>query len=293
MKRLAIALSILRHVFVVEIIFPIRWQVFLFIRHFVKSPKYISQLPSPPIVISMTSYTQRFTFTRKSIKSLIMQNHSFSKIVLFLESRDFSSKATFDDLLKFNLEIREYKSNYRSYLKLIPALELYTNDLIVTADDDMYYNKNWLKELMSCHNQYPMDICGHRGVIATKLNSSEYTPYQTWKVVDVAGCQVNLFLTSSAGILYPPNIFDGTILDMELAMKLSPTNDDIWVYFNALKCQISSRLVSSTNRDPYYWIGSQTSALRHENVTEKLNDAIMNSMQKYFEQFLVIEEHNE
>lgn len=54
------------------------------------------------------------------------------------------------------------KKDIRSYKKLIPILKKYPNKIIVTADDDVIYKKDWLERLYKDHLKYPNYILVHR-----------------------------------------------------------------------------------------------------------------------------------
>ena len=43
---------------------------------------------------------------------------------------------------KFGLQIEYYEENIKSYTKLLPSLQKYPDDIIITVDDDAYYLPN-------------------------------------------------------------------------------------------------------------------------------------------------------
>ena len=59
------------------------------------------------------------------------------------------------------IENNENDGDIKSYRKLIPTLKKYPNNMIVTADDDLIYNKDWLEKLYKAHLKYPKDIVAH------------------------------------------------------------------------------------------------------------------------------------
>ena len=96
------------------------------------------------------------------------------KIVLYLMAQQFPSgkiPSYLEDLLTLNtfFEVRFYNQVIRSYTKLIPAIQDFPNDIIITIDDDVRYHKNMLKHLLSRHKKYPNAIIGHR-IRRIKLN---------------------------------------------------------------------------------------------------------------------------
>ena len=84
-------------------------------------------------------------------------------------------------LKKNGLTIKWCK-NIKSYKKLIPALQEYSNDIIITADDDIYYPENWLKILYETHKQHPENIIAHRSKKITLNDKKEISSYNNWQI---------------------------------------------------------------------------------------------------------------
>ena len=118
------------------------------------------------LIISLTSYPKRFKDVIHAIRSLMLQTLKANKIILWLSyeevpEQDKQLPKKLFDLKRFGLEIK-YCKNMRSFNKLLPTLELYPNADVVTADDDIYYRADWLKELYETHLKFPDDVCVHR-----------------------------------------------------------------------------------------------------------------------------------
>ena len=60
-------------------------------------------------------------------------------------------------LKRDGLEI-DWCENLGSYKKLIPALKKYSDVLICTADDDIAYPTDWLRQLLSSYVQHPNEL---------------------------------------------------------------------------------------------------------------------------------------
>jgi hypothetical protein len=243
--------------------------------------RYLNQAD---VVVSMTTYPKRFEFARRSLKSIIMQAQRPTRIILFLFADDYEKRDYFDSLLQYGVEIESYPENLKSFLKIIPVMERYSDDVIVSADDDMYYRKNWLSQLIEGSNRHPNSIVGHRGIRIAFDEKSGIQPYLNWRQERDEYFGPGVVLTSVGGILYPATIFSKFVLDMKLALALTPNNDDFWIYFVAVKENISQGVISSDNQDPYYWFGSQQLALWRTNVYENNNDKQLQKLINYFGQ---------
>ena len=134
-----------------------------------------------PIIVSITSYEERFSDLVISLYSLLNQKIKPDRIILWLSDEfegvnDLPYEIT--RFIKNGLEIRFVK-DIKSYTKAIYAFKEFPDAIIVTADDDVYYPSRWLEKLYHSYIAHPEDIQVHRahrvfmcdGVIA---------PYEKW-----------------------------------------------------------------------------------------------------------------
>ena len=94
------------------------------------------------IIVSLTSFPEALPFAAQAIRSILEGSVLPDKIVLYLTAQQFpGGKTTSDlqDLLNLNsiFEVRFYNQIIGSYTKLIPALQDFPNEIIVTVDDDV------------------------------------------------------------------------------------------------------------------------------------------------------------
>ena len=193
---------------------------------------------SGKVIVSLTSYKQRINEVKYTIYSLLNQSFPPDKLILWLDEDSFPQreKNLPRDLLKFKsfgLTI-DWCENLRPYKKLIPALEKYPDDIIVTADDDIFYRPDWLKILYDEHLNNPDCVIAHRAHRLRLDEQGNLLPYTSWHFeINSTPPTSRLssyrnFVTSGAGALYKRKFFDGDILKRELFTKLSPLADDIW-----------------------------------------------------------------
>lgn len=187
-----------------------------------------------PVIVSLTSYPGRIDIVHKTIKTLLNQSFKPNKIILWLADEQFPNHVipnTLNELLQYGLDIM-WCDNIRSYKKLIPALELYPDAIIVTADDDNYYSKNWLEKLIDSYKMYPTAISAHK-VTKFYMDNDEWT----WNAGGRDYYNTPSFLNKLVGVggvLYPPKCLYKDIDNRDLFMKLASTNDDQWFWFMAI-----------------------------------------------------------
>lgn len=189
-----------------------------------------------PVIVSLTSYEERFDDLVISLYSIFRQTLKPDRIILWL-SDEFKS---LNDLpyeitrfLKNGLEICFVK-DIRSYTKVIYAFREFKDSVIITADDDIYYPKDWLEKLYYSYIAHPEDIQLHRAHRVI-LKNGQIQPYETWrKHVEEESARYDNFLTGVGGVLYPPACFSNEVLREDIFLKYAPYADDIWLWVMAL-----------------------------------------------------------
>lgn len=193
------------------------------------------------IIVSLTSFPAAAEYAVLAIKSILNGSFQPDKLVLYLTYEQFKECGIPEDLkslAKENdiFEIRDYPRDLRSYRKLIPALKDFPDAVIVTIDDDVYYDKNMLRDLVELHRQYPDAIIANRAKIADPSK-----PYRKWKklrwydfLTDKIKINSRIIQTGVGGVLYPPHSLKAEMLDEDIFMKLAPTTDDIWFWAAAI-----------------------------------------------------------
>lgn len=234
------------------------------------------------LIVSLTSFPPRFKKLHLTLKCLLNQDTVPDKIILWVAENDF--KLLPNSVIKLqkhnDFEIQTCE-DLKSGKKIIPSIELYPSSFVVTADDDLFYSREWLSELCGNWDGNNNHIYAHRVHHIRKIDEV-LVPYQNWDF-DIKS---NLpspfnFATGCGGVLYPPNSLNSMVLDKELYMRLCPKQDDIWLYWMA---QLNGSQVINT---PYQfqmipWLGSEKSGLASENLSNKQNDKCINKMMAHY-----------
>ena len=200
-----------------------------------------------PLIISITSYNERFDELSLALYSLLNQSVKPDRVILWLSDE-------YQDLMELPYEITRYVKNgleirfvrdIKSYTKIIYALKEFSDSIIVTADDDIYYPKNWLENLYYSYIAYPDDIQVHRAH-RVKFKAGRLLPYEQWeKHVKEESARYDNFLTGVGGVLYPPNCFKKEVFREDVFLKYAPNADDIWLWVMALLSNRKIRVVKN------------------------------------------------
>lgn len=192
------------------------------------------------IIVSLTSFPQRMYDIHFGIYSLLTQSLKPDMVILWLGEDKFPNKEKdlpkdIIKLMSYGLTVRFCK-DIRSYTKLIPALREFPNDIIVTADDDIFYEKNWLKLLYNEYLKVPNAIHCHRanGITFTKGEIDADKKWISPNKMKSSGASFTHFLTGVGGVLYPPNCLYKDVLNEEKYLECAPRHDDAWFWAMAV-----------------------------------------------------------
>ena len=216
------------------------------------------------LVVSLTSYPKRFDVLHLTIKSLLAQDMAADVVVLWVAH---------DDLRKLPQNVRALEErgltiratdDLRSYKKIIPALEAYGDAFIVTADDDVYYPRRWLRTFCEAYSANEREVLCYRAH-RILLDEHGVAPYADWtfEITDTEPA-ADIFFTGVGGVFYPPGIFHADVADQARLMELCPSTDDVWLNWMVRLGGARIRKVGPRLRF-HEWGGSQAVALQNTN----------------------------
>jgi hypothetical protein len=240
------------------------------------------QQPNPlpsPLVISLTSYPRRFENLHLTLKCLLSQTIRPDRVILWIAENELHLlPKNVTRLKKRGLEIH-VTHDIKSYKKILPTLDLCPDAYIATADDDLYYPPDWLKDLVEGTGEAV--IACHRAHEITFFQTGGFRPYAEWNVdIKKRGIYPMIFPTAGAGALYPPGILSHSAMERQMGLELCPHGDDIWLYWIGTRNGAKYRTVGEW-RMLVEWPGSQGEALWFENVRGR-NDEQIRKMVDYF-----------
>ena len=238
-----------------------------------------------PLIITLTSYPPRFTHLGKTLRSLLDQTVAADGVVLWLAHGDVDTLPNdVRELEAHGLEIKAC-DDLRSYKKLIPALREDPDRYFVTADDDIYYPRDWLAGLVDTASKNPNSVAAWRARVAPITEEDTFVAYRDWPLANehsaVVDSRHRLFPTGMGGVLYPPYAFDTQITDEHLFKELAPQGDDIWFFWMARLAGTEQKLVKN-GCDFLEWPTAQSNALYIGNAVGDGNDRQLAAMSRYF-----------
>lgn len=238
------------------------------------------------IIVTFTSFPERFPNIHLCIKSLLFQSVKPDKIVLYLgcDSSNDDIEKYLKKYEKYGLTIiKDSEKNIRSHKKYFYALSQFENYIVITVDDDLIYPKDMIESLIKKYIEYPDCIIGRR-VHKIVYDNDNISKYKDWveECSNVKGPSHELFVTTGAGTLFPPKMKKDDLLNLDLIYELCPTADDVWINFIAIKNNIKRVWAENKLQMPTTIEKSQEISLVKVNVGENLNDKYVEKIVKKF-----------
>lgn len=199
-------------------------------------------MKKPRIIVSLTSFPAAIGLVPGAVRSILGGSVLPDRLVLYLAAPQFPGRVAPEEIAALAVEnplfeVRWCELDIRSYKKLVPALADFPDDIIITVDDDLRFERRMVEMLLKRHAEYPDAIVGHRVRRIEFDRECRLKPYRQWKrykewrflTRSLKPAYGNL-MTGGAGGLYPPRSLDPEMLDPDLFMSMAPTVDDIWFW---------------------------------------------------------------
>ncbi|WP_294161220.1 hypothetical protein [uncultured Clostridium sp.] len=239
------------------------------------------------VIVSLTSIPSRIGTLHYVIKSLLIQTYKPNKIILWLAKEDFSENIILPkELLKLvgnRFEIK-WCENIKPHKKYFYTMKENYDSIIITVDDDGFYRRNLIKDLMNSYKKYPNYISctrAHKMVFKNK----QIIEYNQWdyETKEFNKPSNHIFATGVGGVLYPPKCFDNRAFNKEEIYKLCLNADDVWL--KAMEILNGRLVVAIPSTKTKYVVGIYNSEKFHlskNNVLNSNNDKyIKNVFEKY------------
>ena len=196
-----------------------------------------------PANVSLTTYGKRISTVWKTIETIASGTVRPRRLILWLNDAAVMADppATLRRLQARGLEIR-LCADYGPHKKYFP----YVRDILphapdttlVTVDDDAYYPRTWLEELLTAHR--PGEVTTFR---ARVRNAG---PYGSWPVCTRDEAPPYVFATGVSGVAYPPELLRVLRARGDAFMQVCPRADDFWLHYAAVATGVPIRQVRKT-----------------------------------------------
>lgn len=243
------------------------------------------------IIVSLTSFPTRIKAVSQAIETILDQTWMPDRVTLWLADSQFPRREA--ELPHELLALRScgleifWTKDIKSYKKLVPALKAFPHEVIVTADDDLLYPRDWLEVLARAYLKDPRSIQACRAHEISFLDENTLAPYASWeKEIGPRAPSFNNFLTGVGGVLFPPKALHSDVLDESAFTALCPRGDDIW--FWAMAARNGTKINVPVKSFPLRHIkGTQEVSLWRDNVDGGENDRALTRVLKAYPEILL------
>jgi O-antigen/teichoic acid export membrane protein len=220
------------------------------------------------LVVSLTSYGKRIRTVYLAIESIGRGRLRPSRIILWLDDRTAfeNPPATIRRLVQRGLEVK-LCDNYGPHKKYYPYLQsLQTFEApLVTADDDVFYPRGWLKELDQAFQQCPDVVNCYRAHIMT-INERGIGKYENWGLATSTKPSVHHVATGVAGVLYPPAFLRSLKNAGNGFVDSCLKSDDVWLHVQAVRAGYKVRQIRPQAFLPLSIPGAESIGLWKSNI---------------------------
>lgn len=202
-------------------------------------PIYLSKPTKPSdmrcngLIVSLTSFPARINDVWQVVECMKRQTLLPGKIILWLSREQFATKESIPQNLRDReddlFSIRLVEGDIKSHKKYYYVCKEYPENLIFLVDDDIYYDTGIINRSVRAYKRYNEScvVCNYGYQIKYDLEGC--LPYSIWKPIEGKKVGKDLFFGSGGGTLFRPSDLYKDLLNIDLAMNLSPLADDIWL----------------------------------------------------------------
>ncbi|GHV06139.1 hypothetical protein AGMMS50229_10410 [Campylobacterota bacterium] len=226
--------------------------------------------PKGAAIVSMTTFGQRTAKAHLTIESIANGSVLPKRMILWIDEQKTLEDLPIEleRLKKRGLEILPCE-NLGSFKKFFPLTELDISSSWVTADDDVFYPKEWLAMLVNACKA-KKTIYALR-VQRITLNDGKIAPHNSWNFTDIDEPSVLNFATGVNGVIYPSEFLHILCLAGRGFLNCCPKADDVWLHKQAIAN--GYKIAPIGRAKTFFGInGSQATALHRFNVKENGND---------------------
>lgn len=232
------------------------------------------------VVVSLTSYPQRFPTLHLCLESLFHQSIQPNKIVLYVYNKDLPLPNSVIQYENQGLLIKSVNEDLKSHKKYFYAMQEYHDDIVITVDDDMIYPPQLIEMLLSSYQRFPNAISAGRAHGIRLSDNGSLLQYLDWDwEIDYYNIpSYHLLATGVGGILYPPHCLISEVFNVSSIKKYCLYQDDIWLKCMELLSKVPVTLIKQNSQHPPGIPNVYTKGLYLENKLNGGTDKAINAV---------------
>ena len=236
-------------------------------------------------IVSLASYSKRIETLHICLESIFSQTLIPKKVILYLDSSVSPSNIPKKVIsyVKKGLEIIFVSDDITSHNKYYYTLQNFPDEIVITVDDDVIYDKYTFSNLLRTHQKYPCSVCASRVTYMMFDEKNNVTSYNNWisEYDKLIYPSKRLVAIGVGGILYPPHIFGDETFNKTNIIGLALTADDIWLKIMQLMNNISVVWTGQLPQHPAQIPNTSENGL-WRNINKYRNDEYIQNLVNYY-----------
>ena len=248
------------------------------------------------IVVSLTSYPARIDTVWLTIETLLRQSMKPDELILWLADEQFPNKDLLPKRLvnqtKRGLQIKFCDKDLKSHKKYYYTMKEYPEDIVILADDDIFYPYDTIEQLMKMHKKFPLDVCACTTQVIDPSIDANPILWRNPNVDEsiIHSSRVQVF--TGSGSLFPPHSLSENFLDSDAIMKYCLFADDMWLTFNALANNTRITSFPKWRSFPVMIYNTSKTGLWNINFSEGQNDKQWTNLKTHYKnEFEIIKQN--
>lgn len=237
-------------------------------------------------IVSLTSYSKRIDTLHICLESIFSQTIRPKKIILYLDNSVCPNEIPEEVIsyVKKGVEIIFVSDDIGPHNKYYYTFQNFPDDVVITVDDDVIYDKYTFSNLFRTHQKYPDTVCATRVAYMMFNDKNIIASYNDWisEYDKLRYPSKRLLAVGVGGILYPPRIFTDEIFDKAKIMRLALTADDIWLKIMQLKNNIPVVWTGQLPQHPKQIPNTRDVGLWH-NINKYKNDEYIQNLVNHYD----------
>jgi len=234
------------------------------------------------LIVSFTSFPDRIKNVWQVVECMLRQTVLPEKIILWLSKEQFPSMDSLPQSIKGRIndifEVRLVDGDIKSHKKYYYVSKEFRNNLVFLIDDDIYYPTDIIDR--SLKNKINNNVvCNYSRIIEYDVNG-KHLPYSQWKDNVFKKKGKDIFLGTGGGTLLRFSELFNDVSNINLAMSLTPTADDVWINAMIRLANLKIETVSNGFFLPIEVKYKRT--LSSINVGLSMNDKQILAIEKYY-----------
>ena len=214
-----------------NIILPIWFKLFPGDKAYVKRSNAYQQ---KNVVVCLTTFPARINKLWLVIECILRQTMIPRRIVLYLSKEQFpdinSLPVSVVKYTKTCLDIRLVEGDMKSHKKYWYAINDFSENPIITIDDDIIYSSRTIERLLQGAKRFPNSVLALYCHPIQRNDDGTLKPYSEWVGnITINKPEKDIFFGSGGGTYFPVGSLKGANQSFEIIKVICPFADDIWL----------------------------------------------------------------